>query len=171
MTDRLDGAACAGRDPEQFFPHGDRVPYETGLICASCPIPEECLTTGVEGRHDGVWGGKLLAHGSIVSEWSGQPDPPPPGICRRCGGPVERGYRGRPPSYCSRQCRSAAQIERNGRALSTPCRVCGGPAAYDPKGSRHRLYCSKECQAEGEGARMREWWRERHSDEGRHATG
>lgn len=59
--------ACAGHDPELFFPesqhHGRRSPgYRADVaraksICAGCPVQAECLDRGLREERFGVWGG------------------------------------------------------------------------------------------------------------------
>lgn len=56
-------AACAGEDPELFFPVGKTGPAmyqaeEAKAICRKCPVREDCLEWSLENRVDfGVWGG------------------------------------------------------------------------------------------------------------------
>jgi len=58
-------AACAGDkvDPELFFPIGERgAGNETQIaeakkICMDCDVRRECLTTALEGKEQGIWGG------------------------------------------------------------------------------------------------------------------
>lgn len=61
----MDRAACAGVDPERFFPrktgNGARVEARAAQsICAGCPVIAECTThaDGVGAKY-GVWGGRL----------------------------------------------------------------------------------------------------------------
>ncbi len=54
-------AACAGADPDLFFPVGD-TDLETiaaaKAVCAGCPVKEDCLAYSIEtNQTDGVWGG------------------------------------------------------------------------------------------------------------------
>jgi WhiB family transcriptional regulator, redox-sensing transcriptional regulator len=59
----LGNAACAGEDPELFFPVGTSGPAlrdvaEAKRVCARCPVSEECLTWALDnGQTSGVWGG------------------------------------------------------------------------------------------------------------------
>ncbi|WP_442814277.1 WhiB family transcriptional regulator [Streptomyces sp. NBC_01198] len=59
----MDDAACAGKDPEVFFPvsesgAGLRQIAEAKHICARCPVAEACLDWALRTRQpDGVWGG------------------------------------------------------------------------------------------------------------------
>ncbi|WP_210588618.1 WhiB family transcriptional regulator [Streptomyces sp. GESEQ-35] len=56
-------AACAGEDPELFFPVGTSGPAlrdvaEAKRVCARCPVADECLTWALDnGQTSGVWGG------------------------------------------------------------------------------------------------------------------
>lgn len=57
--------ACAGEDPELWFPTGEMTPREQGQrvrvaksICAECPMRSACLKGALERREGwGVWGG------------------------------------------------------------------------------------------------------------------
>lgn len=55
--------ACAGEDPELFFPVGDTGPAllqieEAKTVCRRCPLIESCLQGALErGEQAGVWGG------------------------------------------------------------------------------------------------------------------
>jgi WhiB family redox-sensing transcriptional regulator len=52
-------AACAGADPELFFPANTRQPAtEAKQICAACPVRAECLEYSLANEEEfGVWGG------------------------------------------------------------------------------------------------------------------
>jgi WhiB family redox-sensing transcriptional regulator len=52
-------AACAGSDPEAFFPTpGVSVAAVAKQVCASCPVRTECLEDALErGEYYGVRGG------------------------------------------------------------------------------------------------------------------
>lgn len=62
-----DSAACAGHNPEIWFPqlskagrHGvwQRNQLEQAkAICQGCPVREQCLTHAVDNQEAGVWGG------------------------------------------------------------------------------------------------------------------
>jgi WhiB family redox-sensing transcriptional regulator len=58
MTDWRDQAACAGMNPETFYPSakGPNKNREAKEICAICPVRQECLEAGVWEPY-GVWGG------------------------------------------------------------------------------------------------------------------
>ncbi|WP_019074377.1 WhiB family transcriptional regulator [Streptomyces hokutonensis] len=58
----LPRAACAGEDPELFFPFGNTGPAlvqieEAKAICRGCPLIESCLQGALERNELGVWGG------------------------------------------------------------------------------------------------------------------
>lgn len=55
MTWQLD-AACAGTDPELFFPQTGGTPWPAKAICRRCPVIDACLSWALENRPDGVWG-------------------------------------------------------------------------------------------------------------------
>lgn len=63
MSDWRARAACAGRDPELFFPVGTAGPAvlqtaEAKTVCRRCPVVTECLTDALEnGLGHGVFGG------------------------------------------------------------------------------------------------------------------
>lgn len=51
-------AACAGSDPELFFPGTGEVPRDAIRICGECPVRRPCLTYALNsGSQYGVWGG------------------------------------------------------------------------------------------------------------------
>ncbi|MEU5958789.1 WhiB family transcriptional regulator [Streptomyces sp. NPDC047525] len=54
--------ACAGEDPELFFPIGENSPAllqveEAKAVCRRCPLMESCLQGALERNELGVWGG------------------------------------------------------------------------------------------------------------------
>lgn len=50
--------ACAGLDPDIFFPETDEVADEAKSICADCSVRIACLEHALASREkDGVWGG------------------------------------------------------------------------------------------------------------------
>lgn len=59
--DLLEQAACAGTDPEAFFPPpgaGQREATRAAIkICMTCPVRLACLTEALEFTELGVWGG------------------------------------------------------------------------------------------------------------------
>jgi WhiB family transcriptional regulator, redox-sensing transcriptional regulator len=49
--------ACAGEDPEMFFPsHGDPG-AEAREVCSRCPVRRDCLDYAMEVDEFGIWGG------------------------------------------------------------------------------------------------------------------
>lgn len=51
-------AACAGTDPEAFFPEKGGSTREAKRVCAGCPVRVECLEYALAtGQRFGVWGG------------------------------------------------------------------------------------------------------------------
>ena len=53
-----DEAACKGVDTGIFFPTTDAEAGPAKLICAGCPVRNECLEWALASRQeDGVWGG------------------------------------------------------------------------------------------------------------------
>lgn len=59
FTDMPDftNAACAGTDPESFFPDSGESLVVVKKVCAGCPERLPCLKYGLENLVDGVWGG------------------------------------------------------------------------------------------------------------------
>ncbi len=55
--------ACAGQDPELFFPADDATLAEAAALCASCPARATCLALAEARSESGVWGGVLLSEG------------------------------------------------------------------------------------------------------------
>lgn len=55
---RLD-AACAGSEPDIFFPNSqEEQKIIAAIACGSCAVKYECLEYALENREDdGVWGG------------------------------------------------------------------------------------------------------------------
>jgi Transcription factor WhiB len=52
------GAACAGTDPDLFFPDPGQDDTGARAICARCPIRRECYTLALAtGQRYGIWGG------------------------------------------------------------------------------------------------------------------
>jgi hypothetical protein len=52
------GAACAGENPELFFPATPEDEAKAMAICAACPIRGECYAAARASRQEtGVWGG------------------------------------------------------------------------------------------------------------------
>ncbi len=71
-----------------------------------------------------------------------------PGVCPRCGKQIELTLqRGRPPTYCSRACYSAARADRVRREseahrAARRCRTCGSSLAGR---NLKAVYCSEAC--------------------------
>ncbi len=55
--------ACAGADPEQFFPEDELTFARARQVCAGCPLQEACRSLGIARGESGVWGGALLVEG------------------------------------------------------------------------------------------------------------
>jgi hypothetical protein len=58
--------ACAGIDPDQFFPEDDATLAAARSICAGCPLRDVCRDLGLARGETGVWGGLLLEDGKIL---------------------------------------------------------------------------------------------------------
>jgi WhiB family transcriptional regulator, redox-sensing transcriptional regulator len=54
-------AACAGEDPDLFFPDGPPASQNTAhakAVCARCPVRDECLKWAIDNNQThGIWGG------------------------------------------------------------------------------------------------------------------
>lgn len=52
-------AACLGQDTDRWFPEGNElVAVAAKLVCASCPVADECLSWAqANGKAWGIWGG------------------------------------------------------------------------------------------------------------------
>jgi WhiB family redox-sensing transcriptional regulator len=51
-------AACAGADPETWFPiKGSSFPAVATRACAACPVRRSCLATALCWGEDGIWAG------------------------------------------------------------------------------------------------------------------
>jgi WhiB family transcriptional regulator, redox-sensing transcriptional regulator len=58
MGDWVQQAACAGANPETFFPASGERDATAKAMCASCPVRPDCLEYSLRtGPHWGVWGG------------------------------------------------------------------------------------------------------------------
>ena len=55
--------ACAGSDPELFFPSDDDALAAAVAVCAACPLRATCLELAAARSESGVWGGVLLQDG------------------------------------------------------------------------------------------------------------
>jgi WhiB family redox-sensing transcriptional regulator len=52
-----DLAACAGTDPEAFFPEQSGAAAYAQRVCAHCDVRAECLEYALANREHGYWGG------------------------------------------------------------------------------------------------------------------
>lgn len=76
IRDWAERAACAGRDPDELFIRGT-AQNRVKLICAPCPVRDECLAEALDNRITiGVWGGMtererraLLLRRPDVASW------------------------------------------------------------------------------------------------------
>lgn len=58
--------ACAGIDPDLFFPTDEDQLALARDICSSCVLRETCLSLGQARAESGVWGGVLLDRGKTL---------------------------------------------------------------------------------------------------------
>ncbi|MGI8663089.1 MAG: WhiB family transcriptional regulator [Acidimicrobiales bacterium] len=57
-TDWQSLAACTGADPDLFFPDRGELALAAKVVCAVCPVREQCLAHALVFHEDhGVWGG------------------------------------------------------------------------------------------------------------------
>jgi WhiB family redox-sensing transcriptional regulator len=75
-------AACAGEDPELFFPIGDTGPAlwqiaDAKQVCARCAVIEACLRWSLKtGQDAGIWGGLSESERRALKHPSRRPKPP-----------------------------------------------------------------------------------------------
>jgi hypothetical protein len=55
--------ACAGSDPDLFFPQDANDLAEAIAVCHGCAVRNLCRSMGRARAESGVWGGVLLAEG------------------------------------------------------------------------------------------------------------
>ncbi len=60
--------ACAGGDPELFFPADDATLARAAGVCGGCALRQACLDLAVARNESGVWGGVLLADGKALDK-------------------------------------------------------------------------------------------------------
>lgn len=69
-------AACAGTDPELFFPESLAADTPQVIaakaICARCPVLLSCLMDAVRDRERGIWGGTTERERSALRNWNRQ---------------------------------------------------------------------------------------------------
>lgn len=58
--------ACAGRDPELFFPSDEATLAAARRVCDGCTLRDVCLSLGIARSESGVWGGALLEAGKVL---------------------------------------------------------------------------------------------------------
>lgn len=59
---------CLDEDPDLFFAEAPEVLEDAKLVCARCPLRQECLQGAVERQEPhGVWGGQIFVDGVIVA--------------------------------------------------------------------------------------------------------
>ncbi len=58
LPDWIEGAACAGVDPDIFFSHDDLDRRAALELCGRCPVRQPCLELALRtGETHGIWGG------------------------------------------------------------------------------------------------------------------
>ncbi|MEU0336727.1 WhiB family transcriptional regulator [Streptomyces sp. NPDC006193] len=79
--DWRDEAACAGEDPELFFPLSDSVAPDSQAssaraICRRCPVLLPCRSWAIEhGEDDGIWGATTAAQRRAIRRATRRDDP------------------------------------------------------------------------------------------------
>jgi hypothetical protein len=58
--------ACAGADPDLFFPEDDATLARARQVCAGCPLRDACRSLAIARGETGVWGGTLLIEGRML---------------------------------------------------------------------------------------------------------
>ncbi len=59
--------ACAGTDPDLFFPTDAATLAAAVAVCEPCPLKQTCLDLAVARGESGVWGGSLLQDGQVLA--------------------------------------------------------------------------------------------------------
>jgi WhiB family redox-sensing transcriptional regulator len=110
--DWMKNAACAGHDPEKFFPHAKgpqarRAQVEARIVCTACPVMRECRDYADQLMvTDGMWGGKFYNRKALTT--SAHIAPSPCGTVRAYRSHLRRG------EFVDDACRKAAtDYERN----------------------------------------------------------
>lgn len=105
-------AACAGRDPELFFP----LPQQQNMIkrakniCARCPVRRQCLEFAIETRSDhGIFGATLPEERRTIRYFGSNPVDMYLGMRESCGSFA--GYK-QHERYSEPKCPSCVNAER-----------------------------------------------------------
>ena len=142
----VEHAACAGSDPELFYPERTtprRAVAAIRRVCAGCPVRQQCLDDAI-GRGDryGIWGG-LTYHERLAYARTGATPAPPPTdgtrLCRNAAshGPASPGY-----SQCY-ECRDAsAKRDRARRARNRAAGVCQVSPSHGPVAHPGGAWCA-----------------------------
>ena len=129
-------------------------------MCAACPVAAQCAEMYGDSR--------AVVHGGNYQDTSVgvTHDPATERICDHCKSAfIPERFRGRPQSYCSKQCRWAVSNRRQREAAGSvtpvvdpdkPCEVCG--AQYDRTDYRSK-YCSQPCRQVAKSRTRREYER------------
>lgn len=76
-TTDLTGAACAGTDPELFFPDESHEPAAARALdrdyCSDCPVRDACLQEALRTRVWGVWAGTSTKEREQMLRAQGRP--------------------------------------------------------------------------------------------------
>lgn len=118
-------ASCVGYDPELWFPTS-RNRYQTRaarLICADCPVKQQCLTDALDNEQTfGIWGGHTADERKLIRRRN---------ITRR---------RGPDPDMIKHPCGTAAAYARHRRNNETPCILCKDAHSRYKRDLRQRRY-------------------------------
>jgi WhiB family redox-sensing transcriptional regulator len=106
-----DAAACKGEPPELFFPSRGKPEYVSSVLCARCPVWQDCLDFGYGERH-GIWGGRR--HSERRADLEDEPEP-----CEGCGDVLPPGrFR-----WCSQTCAELVPVDQRQAAELPPSQV------------------------------------------------
>ena len=102
----MESAACASTgDPDMWFPGKGESAEAARLVCAVCPVQQECLlllqSLPADWQRHGVWAGTTAMQ---------RREQPTVRWCRRCGGRIP-GDAATGTPFCSQVCRREARAE------------------------------------------------------------
>lgn len=108
MTGWQSSAACTGTDID-FFAEAAETVAAAKLVCARCPVRDECLAFADENdEHFGVWGG--MSEKERRRARRNRPRRSLRAVCVECGNPFEAGVP--QAKFCSHACRQLAYKQR-----------------------------------------------------------
>lgn len=116
MGNWVDQAACAGLNPELFYPTRGGPTDSAKAVCGPCPVRTECLDYALTTNQPfGIWGGQSERARRRLRLSSITPEPAPgPRACECCGTTYRPGRRNQ--RFCSTDCRNYHRTRWNRRA-------------------------------------------------------